>query len=417
MERKKELETLAAEFEHKWQATRLPDMDAYDLLDLMDYYSRSGMDFEAELCRRAAEQHDADNPEVILTRAHWAADDGDWVTARKERARAMPSRYDGLLFDVEYYVRAAELSRADQLIRQSLPSVLDLPEYDFLFDSAALLRDFGYIFYALKWLARISRDYTDYAQVQTLRSECYNLACQYAESKKLLNEELDANPFDQELWKQLAVTCLRAGDRPAAIDACEYALAIGPCEDAKQMRNFIYCAAKDELESVLSLAAAIQDYLTCEDCGDWLFMEGQYERAIPCYSYAGAFCPRGHRDRERIVVRLALCQVAAGQFADAYTQMMSLPALGGDHSGDFLEAAQSFFEAGQEDYAVSLLQFVTDSHEMCGPRVAQAAALLAHYACYEPARTVWTYVVAHSGNVPLSYKPLVDGAKARLNLP
>ena len=417
MERKKELEALAAEFERKWRTTRLPDMDAYDLLDLMDYYSRAGMDFEAELCRRAAEQHDANNPEVILTRAHWAADDGDWATARKERVRAMPSRYDGLLFDVEFCVRSADLSRADQLIRQSLPSVQDLPEYDFLFDSAALLRDFGYVFYALKWLARIPRDYTDYAQVQALMTECYSLSCQYAEAKKLLNEQLDANPFDQELWKQLAATSMRSGDYSAAVDACEYALAIGPCEEALQVRNFIQSAERDELESVMSLAASVQDYLTCEDCGDWFFLQGQYERAIPCYSNAGAFCPRGHRDRERIVVRLALCQIAAGRFADAYTQLLSLPALGGDHAGDFLEAAQSFFEAGQADYALSLLRFVVDNHEMCGPRVAQAAALLSHYACYEPALTVWTYICAHAAAVPHSYKPLLDEAKARLNLP
>lgn len=416
MDRKKELESLADEFERKWGGTRLPDMDAYDLLDLMDYYSRVGMDFEAELCRRAAEQHDPDNPEVILTRAHWAADDGDWATAKKERKQAMPSRYDSLLFDVEYNVRACDLVRADQIIHNSLPAILDLPEFDFLFDCAALFRDFGYVFYALKWLAKIDKSYTDYSQVIALKIECYSVACQYPEARRLLNELLDANPFDQDLWTQLAGCCFRAEDYAAALDACEYALAIGPHREASRMRQFVQAHQSGDMDAIMYSAIQSQDYMTCEDCGDVLYARGDYDKANSCYAYAGIYCPRGHRDREKIVARLGFCQIRTGNYEDAYMQFMSLNALGGEHWGERFEAAQLYLEAGQEDYAVSLFQVSVDNHEMCGGRCALTAAMLAHYACYQPAAALWKHLQASAGELPPSYQKYLDEAIRRLGL-
>lgn len=416
MDRKKDLEALATEFEKKWRATRLPEMDTYDLLDLMDYYSRAGMDFEAELCRRAAEQHDADNPEVILTRAHWAADDGDWSTARKERKKSFPSRYDDLLFDVEYFVRSGNLSRADRIVLESLPSAYDLPEYDFLFDCAALFRDFGYVFYALKYLAKIPHNYTDFQQVESLKIECYGLVCQYVDVRKLLNDLLDTNPFDIDLWTQLAGYCFRAGDAAAALDACEYALAIGPADEVTRLSQFIRAQQSENMDTILSGAVLSQDYLTCEDCGDVLYADGQYDKAISCYSYAGLYCPRGHRDREKIVSRLALCQIHSKKYEDAYMQVVSLSALGGEHWGERLEAAQLFLEEGQAAYAVSLLQLTVDSHEMCGARCALVIALLAHYGCYEPALQIWKYLKEQAKVVSPSYLSLLDEAVKRLEL-
>lgn len=263
---KKSIEQLAREFEDKWNAVRLPEMAAEDLLDLMDYYARTGMDFEAELCRRISERVAPHHPEVMLTRAHWYADEGDWMMAEHTR-KSVPetSNYENLLFAMESNVRSTNVQEAWRILDENVPDVLELPDLDFLFDCAVLFRDYGYSYDAVRCLSRIPHTYIDHRQADELLVECNAFLCDYAGSKSILNRLLDESPFDQNLWAQLATCCFRLDETAESDDACEYALAIGPNVDAARIKALN--AMKDNHEGILRQAIAQQDYIACMEGG------------------------------------------------------------------------------------------------------------------------------------------------------
>lgn len=410
---KKNIERLAQEFETKWSAVKLPDMAVEDLLDLMDYYARAGMDFEAELCRRITERKDPSHPEVMLTRAHWYADDGDWKNAEKTcKSVTDSSHYENLLFTIESHVRSASLQKAWSAIDKNLPVVMELPDLDFLFDCAVLFRDYGYANDACRCLQRIPFSYIDHRQVEELHVECQASLCDYHATKDSLNRLLDESPFDQNLWAQLATCSFRLNENSEAADACEYSLAIGPDTEAERIKALV--AMRENHEDILQRAIVTQDYIACMEGGDILYERGEYADAFLHYSYAGLFCPRGHRDREKIVFRISCCLVHNGKYQNGLQQLFSLYSLGGGQWGHYYECARLFFEQGETDYAIQTLIYAIRIGEITNGRYEAAAALLTHYDCYEPAREIWQHIISNAAIISDSYLPLVRKACDRL---
>lgn len=403
---KKSIEQLAREFEDKWNAVRLPEMAAEDLLDLMDYYARTGMDFEAELCRRISERVAPHHPEVMLTRAHWYADEGDWMMAEHTR-KSVPetSNYENLLFAMESNVRSTNVQEAWRILDENVPDVLELPDLDFLFDCAVLFRDYGYSYDAVRCLSRIPHTYIDHRQADELLVECNAFLCDYAGSKSILNRLLDESPFDQNLWAQLATCCFRLDETAESDDACEYALAIGPNVDAARIKALN--AMKDNHEGILRQAIAQQDYIACMEGGHIAYERGEYTEAYQYYSYAGLFCPRGHRDREKIVFRIACCHIHNGQWQEGVRQLFSLYALGGGLWGPYYECAQLLLEQGADLQAVQVLMFVVRSGEMNVARYEAVAALLIRHECFEPAREIWKHIASKISLMGDSYRSQV----------
>ena len=403
---KKSIEQLAREFEDKWNAVRLPEMAAEDLLDLMDYYARTGMDFEAELCRRISERVAPHHPEVMLTRAHWYADEGDWMMAEHTR-KSVPetSNYENLLFAMESNVRSTNVQEAWRILDENVPDVLELPDLDFLFDCAVLFRDYGYSYDAVRCLSRIPHTYIDHRQADELLVECNAFLCDYAGSKSILNRLLDESPFDQNLWAQLATCCFRLDETAESDDACEYALAIGPNVDAARIKALN--AMKDNHEGILRQAIAQQDYIACMEGGHIAYERGEYTEAYQYYSYAGLFWPRGHRDREKIVFRIACCHIHNGQWQEGVRQLFSLYALGGGLWGPYYECAQLLLEQGADLQAVQVLMFVVRSGEMNVARYEAVAALLIRHECFEPAREIWKHIASKISLMGDSYRSQV----------
>lgn len=403
---KKSIEQLAREFEDKWNAVRLPEMAAEDLLDLMDYYARTGMDFEAELCRRISERVAPHHPEVMLTRAHWYADEGDWMMAEHTR-KSVPetSNYENLLFAMESNVRSTNVQEAWRILDENVPDVLELPDLDFLFDCAVLFRDYGYSYDAVRCLNRIPHTYIDHRQADELLVECNAFLCDYAGSKSILNRLLDESPFDQNLWAQMATCCFRLDETAESDDACEYALAIGPNVDAARIKALN--AMRDNHEGILRQAIAQQDYIACMEGGHIAYERGEYTEAYQYYSYAGLFCPRGHRDREKIVFRIACCHIHNGQWQEGVRQLFSLYALGGGLWGPYYECAQLLLEQGADLQAVQVLMFVVRSGEMNVARYEAVAALLIRHECFEPAREIWKHIASKISLMGDSYRSQV----------
>ncbi len=313
------LKKLAESFERQWLASDIPGFSAGEFLDLMDYFTREGMDFEAELCRHFAEIRGPEDPEVLLTLAHCCADDGDWKAASVLRARCEADGYDELLFKVERLVRMGAVTKAENLVLQSLPPTFELLEFDFLYDAAVLFRDYGYLPSAVKLLETLPPSYVDYSQAQELRAECFALEGDYDKANNILNSLLDNAPFDQQLWVKHASYCYRGKKYDEALDACEYALAIGADADAARIRSCIRLLHENgrNCEKMAAEAIQAQDYTFLLEYADRMYALTDYEHALEAYEYSGLFCPRGSRDRERILSNLSKTLIQLGRFEPA----------------------------------------------------------------------------------------------------
>lgn len=413
MDDEKNIEELASDFEKKIKRANFPHMETSDLLDLMDYYTRLGMDFEADLCRYIAERNDPHNPEVILTKAHTYADEGDWRASARLRAHSGLTGYDETLFSIEHTLRLGTVARALQEVIASLPKFHDIVDYDFIFDAATLFRDYGYADSSLRLLDLIPPTYTDWVQVQDMRVECHALMGRYVKAKEILNSLLDLSPFSCNLWVRMATCCYRDGTYDEALEACEYALAIkSDDDDALRLRNLVRAHKADtEAEAeILAYAYEQQDWQICLDIADRCYERASYADAIPPYCFAGLFCPRGQRDRERIVARLALCHFHCGNSADAMPHLLALCAYGGQYWDTYHEAAQILFEKGLQKTALEVIDIALRNHELHTARYGQLAALLAHYECYEDARNQWNEIISNLSTIPQSYKKYVLSA-------
>ncbi len=413
---RKSIEELAAAFEQSWANTKLPAMSATELLDLMDYYTRMGMEFEADLCRYIAERNEPNNPEVLLTQAHCLADDGDWASSAVVRTRAGVSGYDTLLFKIEHTLRIGAVEQAECTVLQSLPQQMELPDYDFLYDTAVMFRDYGYADVAVRFLAALPSTYIDYMQAQDLKIECFAMGGNYAKAKPLLNKLLDLQPFDQGLWAKMAVCCYRNGDFDEALEACEYALAIGDNTDASRIRNYVKMRQSPESRSALFEEARInQDYMFCLEYAEQLYSDQDWRGAMDAYCFANLYCPRGSRDRERILSGLSLTLFRRGAAASGLQHLKALLTYGGDYSATLFEAITILMEAGRKESAVvagSLALSSSRGHE-AGVCV-QLASLLAHYECYAEARELWQKLLDCESRFPASYLQLLAEAKEKM---
>lgn len=415
-EERKSPEELAALFEKKWQSVGLPDMEVPDLLDLMDYYNRMGRDFEAELCRHAAERKDPDNPEIMLTRAHLAADDGDWITANGIRKLMQFSGYEDLLFKVEYCVRSMSIDQAYSLALASLPRYPDLPDYDFLYDCALLFRDFGYFAHSLRLINLIPPSYIDYAAVQDLKTECASLSGDYAAARRSLNASIDRSPFDSILWTRLAICHFRQKAYAETVEACEYALATSDSIDALRFKRLaaLHLVDDETAKRIFDLAAGEQDFLACKEYGDMLFSQGRYEEAKEAYRQSGVFCPHDGMERDTIVYRLVVCLVYTNAYEMALIQLNSISASGLSRWGYGYEVAALLFDRNKHGYAVQAIKWTMQNSELIHLHLERLAELLDKYDCYEDARDVWSDILGREAELSAGVVPILEKARRRL---
>ena len=416
-EDRKSPEELAALFEQQCRAMRLPALSASELLDLMDYYSRQGRDFESEVCRHMAERLEPDNDEVLLTRAHYYADDGDWASALALRKRLAIGGYEDRLFQVEYIIRTGAPDQALQRVMSALPSVQSLPDYDFLYDAAILLRDYGYPAHALRLIGHVPPSYIDYAAVCDLRAECAMLTADYNAATAILNAAIDQSPFDGNLWTRMASTAYRQGKYTEAQEAAEYALATGKNDEAARLKclaDIALCADDEAMMDLLKAADSMQDAGICLSCGHRLYQAGRYTLAEMAYRQAAVYSPRDGSVRGEAIGWLALCLVHNGACDSALVQLASLRAMGYDNWSNAQEMAEILFAQGYEKYAVRALLEGRREKVLSDARYFMLIRQLGANGCYEAARPLWQDILAQPLNCPQDLQAYVDQARTRL---
>ena len=413
-EDRRDIAKIANEYNQMMSNIPIPDMKVEDLLDLVDYYSRAGMDFESELYKRIAVRKYPDNPEVVLMCAHWEADEGNWTGANNICSTMESSKYDEALFEMEKMLRMMLIKEANIKMNSVLNKVLELQDYDFLFDAAELFRDFGYMDSAVFCLNQIPASYSDYRQVLELKAECHFYIGDYENSLQELDNAIDANPFDDYLWAQTAMIQYKLGEYDKAQDACEYSLAITKDNPrAEHLKNLLKW--KEDGHYDMTAATYLrQDYAAMVEIGDLHYIQGDYKNAELEYMAAGYYCPRGNRDRVQIVFKTACCRVMTGRYFDGV--MTFLPALnqGFDLWPYSFELVHLLLKANQIQLACLAFAPIFKLDEISTPRLELVVDLLTYFQCYKDMEEIWEYVFQREEKFSAVYKELIREAKRRI---
>lgn len=418
----KDIKQLAERYNRMLSNVTLPEMDVDDLLDLTDYYTRNGMDFEAEIYKRLAACKFPTHPDVILMCAHWEMDEGRCRQAKEYLNMLDANRFDQALFNIDRDLRMMKPRDAYDTAKAVTHGGIDLAEQDFLFDTAELFRDFGYMEYALGCLKDIPADYTDYAQVLELAAECRYFMGDLDRSAQCLEQAIDANPFDDYLWAQAAMVQYQKGDYTRAEDACEYALAINKESPRALLLKELTGERKALLEGTERKAESPETVRTpsAEDFGILLkrgeqhLLMGNFAVAEQELRLAGLYCPRASRDRVRIVFCTAYCRLMLGRPETAVETFLSLTNQGVELwplAGDLL---RQLLKYRHYRMVTPLLLPLLRLEEQPLPRLEELAERLARAECFRWAAPVWRYLMERGADFDAPHRALLERARTEL---
>lgn len=413
------IEQLAKDFLNLWHKTQLPMMDAADMLDLVDYFTDKGMDFEADLCFYIANQNYPDDPEVMLAQAHNMAELGNWRDAKQKCNEAGVTGYDEQIFSVEKMLRSFQYDQAFSIVKDALPSLghYELPDNDFIFDAARLFYDNGYNELSIQLFSLLPSDYVDYQSAQLHIADALSSLCRYDEAKTVLNRLLDADSFNAELWEHMANVNFLAGNYDEATEASRYATDINPDSSANRYPNMITTrqrATTDETGALFGELTANQECSLLKEYADTLYGKGAYNQACNIYAWSALFCPNGDNLRIYLQRQYVLCLAHEGKSELAYTLLQSLTTFYGDYWDIIYEAAQLAFENGQAEWAIKFLKLANDRNYLHDTRLNQLVMLLTHYDCYVQSAHLWKIIFSKKALLSPSFRHYVDVAIKKL---
>jgi len=336
---KRHIRSLVSEYEEKMKTGGLFYMEAFDLLDIMDFYLKSGKTDEADACLALALRlHPADE-NVLLSKAYRLKEKGLWEEAGQlVRELSDQSARDVQLFYVEELLAGLCTVAAENhfllLVRDS--NGTEQEKWELYISYIELLLDYDLSLRALKWLKRMPVDKLpplkeQYAGVTQkhyyeLLSEAYFQLYQYKKAAQALEKAIDLDPYDAVSWEQLSDVQQAAGLFEETLDSCGYALAINS-QAARALRNkaFAHAALKQfpELDECVRKLREIEslDYNFYYLIGSSLVGNESYAEAIDWLRQAVRLCPVSNSDYSRILadfVRVLTMQHHDEEALDAY---------------------------------------------------------------------------------------------------
>lgn len=418
-----DIKELAMRFEKSLDSLmgQMLSFSSADLLDLMDYYSATGRDFESDLCQKVAQRLYSDDVEVKITQAHNYGDEGNWqmvsaITSQNRGAGGFTA-YDLALFRIEKLIRRGMPWKAQEIVYLTLNKDRTSADYDFMFDCAAMFRDYGYTSRCIALVDAIGKDYVEYAQVLQLKADALIIRGDYDEASLLLNEMLDNDPFDKSLWSRLAQCQLYTDQIPLALESGKNALALGSDAEARRITTYIGATSGrfDDFgfyNYLIVNGITIQDYMIHLDLALHFRRQKLFEHSLEALSFAGLYCPRGCRDREIIVYLIADSQIQINQVDSAIENLRSLQAISPNYGPYFINAASALIDKGHEVEAIDLLALAASEYQTSATRLAVIANMLSQWSLFELARELWQMIIKNMPILPpLARKQAASAAR------
>lgn len=206
------------------------DLDVDDLGDIIQYYTELNKPLEALQAIDFTLDIYPEATKALCYKARYALLIEGNVNKAKQIANIIvdQSDLDYLFLTAEIILYTGEdAQQAHDILYKEVDQIFDPEDMnDYSIDVARLFADYGCFPLAERWL-KLCTNEEDELYIET----CYKVkrfAEQWADCEKLLNKQLDKNPYDADLWVELAAVQWSQKHYEDSISSCEYALAIEP---------------------------------------------------------------------------------------------------------------------------------------------------------------------------------------------
>lgn len=201
-------------------------LDADELSDIAEYYMTQNrvQDADKAISLAVALHPDSVEPQVFLARKQLFLDNPDEARRISQRIVDQEDREVKFL-NAEILIKEERDREANDYLKREYKKI-DEGKADFLYDSAALLTDYGMWEYALTWSNKLVRLFPTYHKANQQKAEILVCLGRYSDAIPVLTKVLDAEPYHKDMWNLLAEAQGATGHYAEALDAVEYVLAI-----------------------------------------------------------------------------------------------------------------------------------------------------------------------------------------------
>lgn len=417
----KYLEEAIAEYEQNIESGHTFYMDAPILMDIEEYYEKNGRPYDAERIMRFAEKLHPDSEDVLVVKAYRLKSAGKWQQACDilQRIPNQENR-DVQLFYVEWDVAMARIDQAEKRFEKNYALAAPPENEDWLYDFGEILIDYGYNERGLKYLDRISANYSMRQRVDELVGDALCQLGKYTESVKSFSKLVDADPYDSVSWTQLADVQYKAKAYEDCMESCDYALAIDDTNARAKLFKLYSLFAMRRFEQAMSLYGEYvnkgnEDYAMHMLVGEELNVQGRYAESRKPLQEALRLCPIDNPDRTRVVSALVEVFIAYGKKDEARELMMTLVSGGSQPVDLYMQLASSFYDFHNEAATVEMLGYVMLLPERTEKDVLGIVQFLVKNSLYVPAAKLWKQMVAlRLSDDSLAYYTYVVYAMAEL---
>ncbi len=419
-----DVKKLVADYEAKVEAGLNFYMEADDLLDIVDYYLNANRPEDADRCLDFALRLHPDNEDVLLSKAYRLKDNGLWTVAKKiVRSLSDQTVHDVQLFYVEELLAQAELTQADALFRSLLPTVMTSSDSEWFEDYAELLLDYGYYRRALKLLEAVPTFIPRSKRYLELQSEAFYRLKDYPRSARLINRLIDLDPYNEAYWVQLADIQCSQGLYSDGKDSCDYALAINPHSLRALHLNLIAASERDDIQEAAKAAKACldeypDDYFPFMQMGELYFKRESWPVAETYFRRALKSCPLDSAEHFNLLTNVGYCLIHRKEFDEAFELLAVLhdSGEGGSETPAKLSIsfAKQFFQSGDVQSGVKLLQIAVDKLQPGNYDFAEMATLLISHRCFKPAASVWQAIFNVSAELPTDVQVVLPVVRRKL---
>lgn len=377
-------------------------MEAADLADIVEYYTGQGRDYDAETCLRMAQALHPDDIDLNLQRAYILKNAGKWKEAMAVvESIDDPSHRSRCMFMAEHHLATLSFEEAVQSIDkllQATPEGFEL--YDTMEEAAEIFFDYGFFDQALCYLNRIPHHYEQYARCQGLKADCLFHKKQPQEATAILNEIIDASPYDDQLWTIMADGQYKNALYDAAVESCEYALAINPeNSQAERIRILSMFQVRPIAECLPIYRKYISkysnDYVVAMTCAECAFDAGETELTLIEGKRAYASVPLDSADRSRIIRVVLLSLIKDTRVDEVLSVFQGTSIIGVQFNETHCDVAEHLVKAGYPEVAVSVLHMMTSSIEVTEAQVCRIANIAFALTFVPAARLLWEEIYQH----------------------
>lgn len=246
--------------------------------------------------------------------------------------------------DLDYYYIVAEIMIADQRIDEAnqylkgKEAEIDEDDLeDFYLDIATLFADYSCADLTEEWLAK-SNETTD-PQYRELQGRVALANAQFDTCLKIFDQLIDEDPYNTDYWNAMAAAQFQQGAMAAAIESCDYALAIDTMNaDALVNKANALSTLGNYGEAIkcYQMFQKLQPYSESADMGiaSVLMAQNRFQEALIHLRQAESLVPNASPNKLEIIRQQCILNAQLGKHAEALANIRKMDGIPGHNTAE-----------------------------------------------------------------------------------